>query len=396
MSVYKPKNSRIWQFDFVIGGKRYHGSTGVLNKRAAEEVERKKRQEAATGQLGSIAKMTLDAASGRYWEEKGQNRGDAVDVERRIDVLLQLIGKNTQLGDINQATVAAAIERRRGMAFKKGKDRKDPKTGKTIPAKEYALTDSTVNRDVIETLRPILKRAKTHWTPKGSQHGLPEIDWRELRLSEPRALSRIYTAKEKEAWLAACDEDVRLALDMMLTYGLRYGELFFPVDAINLDPEEPTLTLQKGRKRDVILHLPLRKDHARFLAARVSRVQQAARAPRDQQVELEHVWFYQQGKRLAAFTYSMVEYRISKAADEAGVSGKRRIHGARHHAASAILGKTRNIKAVQALLGHASINSSQRYAHVLTSELRAALDEEESRNSPEAPTTGSTQAAENK
>ena len=59
--------------------------------------------------------------------------------------------------------------------------------------------------------------------------------------------------------------------------------------------------------------------------------------------------------------------------------GGRRIHGARHHAASTMLRRTGNLKAVQSLLGHASIHSSQRYAHVLTSELRAALEDETER-----------------
>jgi hypothetical protein len=369
VSVYKPKNSRIWQFDFIIDGTRHHGSTGVLTRRAAEEVERRKRNEAATGQLGQIARMTLDAAAGRYWEEKGKARGDAEDVERRIALLLVLLGKNTHLGDINQAEVAKAIQRRRGMTFKKGKDRKG------APAKTYALSESTVNRDVVDTLRPILRRARSHWAPKGSGHGLPDIDWRELRLTEPRALSRIYSAREHAAWLEACDDDVRLALEMMLTYGLRYGELFFPLDALNLDPEEPTLTLQKGRKRDVILHLPLRRDHSRVLAARVSQARKA---------DLEHVWYARRGKKLVALTYWQVEGRISKAADAAGISGGRRIHGTRHHAGSAILKRTRNLKAVQSLLGHATINSSQRYAHVLLSDLREALEDEVPRNSPEA------------
>ena len=388
MSVYKPQNSRIWQYDFVIGGKRYHGSTGVLTRRKAEEVERIKRNEAATGQLGLVAKMTLDAAAGRYWIEKGQQRGDAADVERRIDVLLALFGKNTKLGDITQDKVASAIERRRGMTFKKGKDRVR-RDGTVAPAKEYAVTDSTVNRDVIETLRPILKRARTHWTPKASAHGLPEIDWRELRLREPRGLSRIYADDERAAWLAAMDDDVRLALDMLLTYGLRLGELMFPLSAIQPEGDEPTLTLQKGRKRDVILHLPLRQDHARALAARISQAREA---------KLNTVWIYQAGKKRKAYSVGQLEYRISKAADRAGVSGERRIHGARHHAGSTILKRTRNLKAVQGLLGHATIASSQRYAHVLMSDLREALEADSPRNSPEVaePASGNNLAKQRK
>lgn len=371
MSVYKPSNSTIWHFDFVIAGKRYYGSTGVLNRRAAEEVERKKRVEAAMGKFGQVARYTLDQANGRYWEEHGKHRGDAEDVERRLDVLLDLFGKGTRLNEIGQAEVAAAIEQRSGMTYTKGKDRV-LKDGTVRMAKEYPLSDSTVNRDVIETLRPVLKRAKTHWTPTGTPHGLPEIDWRDLRLTEPRALSRLYSTAERAAWMAQAAEwgdDLDLALDLMLTNGLRYGEIFFPLDAPDLDPAEPTLRLQKGRKRDVVLFVPLRIDHARRLAARIGRAREHG---------LVHPWFYAQGKKLVAYTYAQIEYRLSKAADDAGISGGRRIHGARHHAGSTVLKRSGgNLKAVQGLLGHASISSSQRYAHVLIDDLRAALEDDD-------------------
>lgn len=366
MSVYKPAKSRFWQYDFILDGRRFHGSTGQTARRAAEKVEQQRRLEAATGQLGAVANLTLDKAAGRWWAEAGIHRGDAVDVERRIGRLIALIGAQTTLSAINQVVVANAIATRRGQSFVKSSAKN---------AKRYPVSDSTVNRDVIETLRPILGRARTHWACGGGQHGLPDIDWRALRLREPRAQSKLYSPAERAAWLAACPEDLRLALDMMLTYGLRFGELFFPLDAFSPAPDEPTLTLQKGRKRDVLLHLPIRSDHGHELGPRVARARAAG---------LGHVWFWQDdNQRLTAFTPAQVEHRLSKAADAAGISGKRRIHGARHHAGSTILKKTSNLKAVQGLLGHASINSSQRYAHVLTSELREALEDDVSRNSPE-------------
>ncbi|MBO9710507.1 MAG: tyrosine-type recombinase/integrase [Caulobacter sp.] len=376
MSVYKTPKSRFWQFDFVISGRRFHGSTGQTTRRAAEAVERQRRLEAATGQFGAVAKMTIDQAAGRYWAEVGIDRGDAKDVERRLENLVALIGKTRLLGDIDQAVIAGAIERRRGQALVRSK-----KDG----AKQYLPSNSTVNRDVVETLRPILRRARTHWATAAAPHGLPDIDWTALRLKEPRALSRLYSDAERARWIHACDEDVRLALDIMLTYGLRFGELLFPPAALSLDGDEPTLTLQKGRKKDVLLHLPLRQDHARNLAARLSRAIEA---------ELPHLWYFQGAKKLEAYTYAQIEYRFSKAADQAGISGGRRIHGARHHAASTILKRTRNLKAVQSLLGHATINSSQRYAHVLTSDLRAALEDDIPRNSPgaDAPDSKQTKA----
>lgn len=365
MSVYKPAKSRFFQYDFIVSRKRFHGSTGQATRRSAEAVERIKRLEAATGQLGAIAKLTLDDATGQWWREVGIGRGDAVDVERRITTLLAIMGKDTTLGDIDQAAVARAIETRRGQTMVRSK-KKD--------AKAYLPSNATVNRDIVETLRPVLRRARSHWAGKGD-HGLPEIDWRALRLREPRALSRLYGAEEKLRWIEACDEDVRLALEILLTYGLRFGELFFPASALTLDPVQPVLTLQKGRKRDVLLQLPLRLDHARALAARQSRAVAG---------KLDHLWFYEGPKGPVSYTYSQMEYRLDKAATVAGVGGGRRIHGARHHAGSTMLKRTGgNMKAVQSLLGHATINSSQRYAHVLIDDLRIALEDAIPQNSPE-------------
>ncbi len=360
MSVYRKPGGKVWLYDFKFKRRRFHGSTGQVSRRAAETVERQIRLEAATGGQGAIARLTLDLAAGRYWTEVGASRGDAVDVERRIARLLDIIGKATPLGQIDQAAVARAIETRRGQARSRS-----PKEGAPV----YFPSNATVNRDIVETLRPILKRARSHWTEGGDRHGLPEIDWRALRLREPRAQSRLYTAAEREAWLKACPAEVRLALEILLTYGLRLSELFFPLDAFNPDPEGPTLTLQKGRKRDVFLHIPLRLDHGRELAALAGQ----ARAHK-----LDHVWFIRQGpggRKLTPLTYYEVEGRLSRAADAAGVGGVRRIHGARHHAGSTILARTGNMKAVQALLGHASISSSQRYAHVLAADLRSALED---------------------
>lgn len=376
MSVYL-RPTGLWHYDFVLGGVRYHGSTGVKTRRAAEQVERIRRVEAATGKLGAIADMTIDAACGRYWIEKGQHRGDAADVERRLDVLVRLLGKDTRLGQIGQAEVSAAVEQRSGETYTKGKP-KVGADGKVIRPKEYPISDSTVNRDIVEMLRPVLRRARAHWTPTGSSHGLPEIDWRDLRLTEPRALSRLYSEQERTAWLretAAWGDDLDLLLDLMLTNGLRYSEVFFPLDAPNLDPAEPTLRLQKGRKRDVILYIPLRQDHAQRLAARIGRAREKG---------LPHPWFYTEGRKLIAYTYAQIEYRLSKAADRAGIAGGRRIHGARHHAGSMTLKRSKgNLKAVQGMLGHASIASSQRYAHVLIDDLRAVIEDDKSRYSPD-------------
>ena len=119
MTVYLPKNSRYWAYDFQLKGRRYYGSTGVETKRKAEEVERRIRGQAATGELDTGSDMTWDMAAGRWWMEVGRHRASARQLERRLEIATRLIGKNTRIHEITTAKIAVAIERRRGEAYQR-------------------------------------------------------------------------------------------------------------------------------------------------------------------------------------------------------------------------------------------------------------------------------------
>ena len=367
MTVYRHKGQAVWLFDFQHKRRRYHGSTATTNKRAAEAYERRIRDKIATGELGGVGDMLLDEAAERYWREHGQNLSGSASLEKSLATIVRLIGKDRTLGEINQSVIAEAVFKRSQETFARGKDR--IVRGRLVAAKRYPVQPATVNRDIIAPLQGLLKLARTRWNENG-QHGLPDISWRDLKLSEPSGLSRHYGEGERDRWLAAAAEkgaDLDLALQMLFTWRpARRHELFFPLSAIDPEPGSATLTLKRERKRDVILHLPLRQDHARRLAARIGMAREA---------KLDTVWFERVGRRTVALTYHQVLGRLRAAAREAGVDGGRLLHGARHHAGGAMLAKTGNLKAVQKLLGHASITSSARYAHVLIDDLRDALED---------------------
>jgi hypothetical protein len=365
MSVYKPAKSRFYQYDFRYKGKRYTGSTGVETMRKAEAVERHIRGEVALGLHDDQAGMTLDQGAGQWWEEVGKHLRTAKDVERRLETLLRLMGKDTRLIDINTRKVSVAIEKRRGETYQKAPD----KPGK--PAKRYPVANATVNADIISPLRRILRRAETVWEVKP----IAKIDWKALTLAEPEPEIRLYTADQRAAWIGQCDPVAGQALEYLLRYGLRLNELFFP-PAAYLPADEfsgPRLAINK-RKRGVML-LPLREDDGRDVAARVGRAQAA---------ELETIWFEEKvipacGKRLEKIileplTYYGLQARLRSAAKRAGINMARVIHGARHHAGTVMLGKTGNLKLTQQLLGHADIKSTLRYAHALEGDLREALE----------------------
>lgn len=373
MSVYKPAKSRFYQYDFQYKGKRYTGSTGVATMRKAEDVERKVRADVALGLYDDQAGMTLDEAAGQWWEEVGKNLRTARDVERRLEILLRLMGPETRLVDITTRKVSAAIEKRRSETFQKAPDR----PGK--PAKRYPIKNATVNGDIIGMLRRILRRAETIWEVKP----IPKISWRALTLKEPEPEVRLYTEAQQQAWLDQCDPVTRTALSLLLTYGLRLGELFFPPSAF--DPSGPRLVINK-RKRGALL-LPLRKDHADDIAARVAVAINEG---------LETVWFEELvipdvGKRerrvmYIPLTYGGIQARMRTAAKRAGLNMPRLIHGTRHHAGTMMLAKSGNLKLAQQLLGHADIKSTMRYAHAMDGALRNVLENlEPVRKSPDSP-----------
>lgn len=381
MSVYKTEKSRFWQYDFVIESQRFYGSTGQTTRRAAEKAEERKRREVGEGRYGSAESLTLDQACGAWWDDVGQHRGDAVDVERRLEMVQRLIPKATLLKDIDAETVAVAIRKRRLIPYKKSKK---PDTKLYMPA------PATVNRDIIEQLRPVMRHAVMLFAKRGLR--VQTIEWGRLRLEEPAGLVKIYGVDEQAAWRAECGPTSGLALDLLLTYGMRFGELFFaPAD---FDPEGPRLNIRsrlladgerrKGRKRDTGAHvLPLRSEHARDIAARVARARKAG---------LEHIWYVEVRDKktgeivLESLTYYGLQARLNNAAERAKVSPGRRIHGTRHHAGTTVLRKSGNLKLAQKLLGHANIQSTMRYAHALEEDLRAVIEADDisPRNSPGA------------
>ena len=75
MSLYKPKNTPYWHFDFQLSGVRFYGSTGTANKGKARLIEAQRRNNAASG--GGIRKrhpMTLTMVS-RHDRTRGRRVG---------------------------------------------------------------------------------------------------------------------------------------------------------------------------------------------------------------------------------------------------------------------------------------------------------------------------------
>lgn len=375
MSVYKPSKSRFFHYDFVIQGRRYSGSTGQTTGRAAQAFEDRQRRAVADGSLGEISQLTLNQAAGKWWDEVGQYRGES-DRDRqhdRVKRLVRLFPKDIKLIEVTTAKISDAIQKRRGLTFRRGKDRKGA-DGQTVRAREFLVSNATVNRDTTGTLRPILRRARRVWEAKG----LPEIAWEDLLLPVGRPGIRVYSQDELADWTAQNGPTAALALRLLRRYGLRFGELFFPLHAF--EPEGPRLAWMKGRKKDVWHTVPLLPEDAAEIAARVGRARAA---------KLDTIWYVEEvdGKgavTLAELSYYGLQQRLRSSSMRAGIRQGRVIHGMRHHAGTAIQRAFKDRKVTQRLLGHIDSRSTDVYVHAVEDDVLAALESVEgSRNSPE-------------
>lgn len=388
MSVYPRKRkdgSTVWHFDFVIDGRRVHGSTGQATRRAAEAFEARKRKEVASGALDR-PELTLDLAAGRWWADVGRHRSDARDKERCIEWLIARLGKDRlanaiRTADVLELVAARREERARNLARERGGG-----------AGEKSVTAATVNRDVIGTLRPILRHAEAVF-----EEPMPRILWAKASLREgDTPVREEFSAAELGAWMRHLEPIERAFLAMSSLYGLRFGEMFFPPDAVEAsDPFAARLRIAryKGRhgwrefRKGGGAHvIPLLEPEARLLGALAARAQAAG---------IETIWALEQAGRLEPISYWGMHQRLRSAAKRAGLRPGRLIHGLRHHAATQILRTSGNLMIAKQTLGHSHVGTTQRYAHASDADVREGLAAVP-RYSPDAPSADLPKMLENK
>ena len=193
MSVYKPKGTEHFWYDFQFHGQRFRGSTGEASRREAEQAERRIRDEVKKAALladkasGPVSQrdMPFGVAAERYYQEQGQFTVSADETNDNIARLVEWIGEGRLLSTIDDELVASLVIRRR----------KDYRWGK----KKYGhVSPRQVNYTVTLLLKRILLRARDMWRiplpniPIWKNHLLDEKSGaRELRLAEEEALEKV-------------------------------------------------------------------------------------------------------------------------------------------------------------------------------------------------------------
>jgi len=347
MSVYKPKGSPFYHYDFQWRGTRFHSSTKRTDRREAQAVEKAERERLKhTTAPVTSAGMTLDDAAGRYWHEAGQHHANAENTERDLARLIEYFGAAKLLTAITGDDVAKLVAWRRG--------HKVPHTGRLIAA-------GTVNCTTVKLLRQLFTRAKEVWGIRFDR----EPVWRKHVLKEPDERVRELHEDEAERLDAAMRDDYAPLFDFVRATGQRKSECYLLRWAeVDWGTRRISRKGKGGRTITVPITDAIREILWQLRGHHPDRVfTYVAEHTRNGRVK---------GQRYP-ITKNGLNTRWRRIRTAAGLTDFR-FHDFRHDLATKLLRDTGNLKLVQKVLNHADIKTTVRYAHVLDEDIAAALD----------------------
>ena len=200
----------------------------------------------------------------------------------------------------------------------------------------------------------------------------PALDVRTPKL--PRYLPRVLSKDDASALMEFPEGNTesalrdRAILEVLYSTGARVSEVV-ALDERDLVSAEGLVRLRgKGRKERIVPIGAVALDavrayHARRLAARSgSRGVQPAR---------QAVFTNRAGRRLTSRTVARIVAKYSRRLPGGAVSP----HALRHSFATHLLDEGADLRAIQEMLGHASLNTTQKYTHLAADQLLAIYDQ---------------------
>lgn len=198
---------------------------------------------------------------------------------------------------------------------------------------------------------------------------LAKVSERTLDLITNEELARLMNSPNGSDLKSLRDKAI---LELLFSTGLRVAELCSLPRDINLNSEELSIRGKGGKVRVVFIseeaknavkaYLNKRKDMEEGLFVRVDREEKADKkgaGKTKKKVIMEN-----------HLNRHSIERIVREHATKAGISKKVTPHTMRHLFATDLLGNGADIRSVQALLGHASIVTTQIYTHVTDKHLR--------------------------
>ena len=209
----------------------------------------------------------------------------------------------------------------------------------------------------------------------------PAQDVRMPRL--PRYLPRVLSKDDANALMEFPEGETasalrdRAILEVLYSTGARVSELV-ALDAGDVVPAEGVVRLRgKGRKERIVPIGTVALDAIRAYHARRSAIRRDSPLMKSSD---RAVFTNSAGRRLTTRTVARIVAKYSRRLPGGAVSP----HALRHSFATHLLDEGADLRAIQEMLGHASLNTTQKYTHLAADQLLAVYDQAHPRAAGEA------------
>ena len=351
MSIYRPKGSPYFHYDFTRAGQRYYGSTGCTSKRDADRVEAEHKRKVATGEK-TKTHITVDDAFGTWWANRGKHHRSAATSKGQLGRMLKAFGPTTRLADVTFAALDDFSARRRA-----------------------TVSNTTVNRD-IETFRRVHR-----YTEKRKFDVGDAIEWGHLMLPEPKERTRELSSDEESRLMLALPADLAAVVEFALLSGQRKTAVVTLLWS-KVDFRRGVASIKLKAEADQWHEFPLTPRMIALLANRPKICAQVftyecrraapARKDRPPRVAGRRYPFSQQGWDR--------QWRAAKAVAQIDDF---RFHDLRHTGLTRVT-RAAGLKVANRLAGHTTLAATARYAHATETDVLAGMIAAENpRNSTE-------------
>ena len=349
MTLYKDPRGATWISDFRYGGKRYKRSTGLTDKREAAALEGKWKAEARAGTLAvPVTGMSLDEACARYMRSVILPRTET-NLKKSTQNARYLVRGITR--DLGSKTSLSSLTADRIETYK-------------LYLLERGLKPGSVDR-YLGVLRAVLGCAKD-W---GSIREVPKVN---LIGADDRRIR--YLKKDEEAkLLEACEEPLRTFVVFCLDTGCRRAEaLQMTWQSVDFArAPRGLIRLEELTKTGDLRAVPM-SDRLRTCLLELR-----ASGPSERLFPWDPSTLTAPGGRVGSRGFTKAKLQAldvlwDEARIKAGIDV--RIHDLRHTFASKLVIAGVSLAKVGKLLGHSSPVQTQRYAHLATEDLDAAID----------------------
>ncbi|WP_299686736.1 site-specific integrase [uncultured Tateyamaria sp.] len=328
---FRKKGSKNWHYDFQFKGRRFYGSCETDNFQDAKLVEAEARTAAKIAQRPRTD-YTLSEAIGTYYTDICQHQPSASTSYSQGKMVLADIDGGIFIGDLDNGDLMAFVAKSRA-----------------------TQSNGYVNRKV-----EFLSRAIRHMG-KFYKARLPDLDYAAVRTKEPQEVVRELTKDEERRLFKHLRPDLHFMVRFALMTGARQKAIF------NLrwsDIGDTHLTLAGEHNGKPPYKFRISRPLRAFLT---SLPKSNVLAHRD----FVFTWIDRHGNRRP---FNQNNHWMWDRAFVAAEIENFRFHDFRHTFATRMLRHTGNLKLVSRLLGHRSIDTTVKYAHVLDADFEDALE----------------------